>query len=87
MGYQQRMPPYVIEFMRHTNILAGLLHVPVASTTMQDGLYVGMRSKRDPININRKRRILTVRLRRGGVEVFRSEEVVNTFPTDCWKLN
>jgi hypothetical protein len=68
--------------MRQTQVLAGLVHVPVASTTQHDGLYVAMRSKRDPININRKRRHLTVRLRKGGMEVFRSEEAISTFPTD-----
>jgi hypothetical protein len=78
----ERMPPYVIEFMRATQVLCGILHVPYAQTTQHDGLYVAMRSRRDPININRKRRILTVRLRRGNVEVFRSEEAVKGFPTD-----
>lgn len=78
----QRMPPYVIEFLNKAQTLAGLVHVPVARTTQHDGLYVALRSKRDPININRKRRYLTVRLKKGGVEVFRSEEAVPTFPTD-----
>lgn len=78
----QRMPPHVIEFLRQTQVLANLVHVPVAQTTQYDGLYVAMRSKRDPININRKRRYLSVRLKKGGVEVFRSEEAVSTFPTD-----
>ncbi len=77
-----RMPEYVMEIKRQTQVLAGLVHVPVATSTQYDGLYVAMRTRRDPININRKRRHLTVRLKKYGVEVFRSEEEVKGFPTD-----
>lgn len=78
----QRMPAYYMELKRQTHVLAGLVHVEVARTTQHDGLYVAMRSKRDSINVSRKRKYLSVRLRRGGIEVFRSEEAMPTFPTD-----
>ena len=82
MGYHQRIPPIVVELERQARVLAGNIGLPYAMTIMDNGLYVRSRMKRDPINNNRKRRYLTVRLRRDGVEVFRSEEIPNTFPTD-----
>lgn len=78
----QRMPPYVIEFMRQAQVLAGILHVAYAASSSHDGLYCAMRTKRDLMNINRKRRFISVRLRRNNVEVFRSEESVNDFPSE-----
>lgn len=78
----QRMPPYIIELQRQTQALANILHVPMSNVTTYDGLYVSLRTRRDPINTNRKRRFLTVRLKKDGVEVFRSEEDCKTFPTD-----
>ena len=78
----QRIPQQVIEVKRQAHALAGIVHVNYAASVMHDGLYVGLRTRRDPINISRKRPYLSVRLRRDGIEVFRSEEALKTFPTD-----
>lgn len=78
----QRMPQFMLDFIRLHGSLSSKLGVPRASTTGQDGLYLGMRSKRDPINTNRKRKYITVRLRRGGVEIFREDVDVKGFPSD-----
>lgn len=78
----QLIPQYVLEFNRQCHALAATLNVPTAPWVTANGLYIGLRTHRDPINTNRKRRHVTVRLRRDGVEIFRSEEVLSTFPTD-----
>lgn len=80
----QRMPHFVTELQRVAFVLANTLGVPRAVTVRQDGLYVGLRSKRDPGSPNHRKQIyFTVRLRRRGVEVFR-EDVTDrkTFPSD-----
>lgn len=76
------IPQAVYELRQKTRKLALMIDVPVATTVMSDGLYVATRRRRDPINSNRMRSHFTVRLRRDGVEVFRSEERVSTFPTE-----
>lgn len=76
------IPNFVLELHQLTRGLATMLHVPVATTTNQDGLYIGLRSKRDPINSNRKRKYYSVRLRRNGEEIFRSEEATTKFPSE-----
>lgn len=80
----QRMPAFVVELQRLTFTLANTLGVPRAQTVRQDGLYLGLRSKRDPGSPNhRKMRYITVRLRRRGVEVFREDTTDwKTFPSD-----
>ena len=82
MGVNQVMPQSWLEAKRQHEMLASVIGVRLSTRVEVDGLYVALRSRRDPINTNRKRKYLTVRLRIDGVEVFRSEESVVGFPTD-----
>jgi hypothetical protein len=62
--------------------LAHSLRIPHAVAAHMDGLYVRAHRKRDPINRNKWRTAVKVRVKKHGATVF--EEVVerNTFPTD-----
>lgn len=79
MSTHQRLPAFIIELKRQGIVLAKILNVPFASTTGVDGLYVAHRHRRDPRKLQK---YITVRLRRDGIEVFRSEESYKDFPSD-----
>ena len=76
-----RIPDNVWFAIGKGKTLAIVVGVPYAPNVGSDGLYVATRTRRDPINTNRKRAYLTVRLRRDGVEIFRSEEQAAGFPS------
>lgn len=84
--------PLWLDVKLKASTLAKTLNMPVAVNVMALGLYVAIRHRRDPVNTNRKRPYLTVRLRRyknqmpaiglATEEVFRSEEALKDFPSD-----
>lgn len=76
------IPQFVMDMNRMAVGMSQMLGVPHATTTSSDGLYVGLRSRRLDGPGNRKFKFYTVRLRRGGVEIFRSEESVKGFPSE-----
>jgi hypothetical protein len=78
----QRIPQIVLDLRHTAAMLASIIDVSVTPLVSRDGLYVGLRSKRDPINANRKRQYVTVRFRRDDVEVFREDVPMKGFPSD-----
>lgn len=76
------MPQSAWEAIHKAKMIARMLDVPHASTVNQDGLYIGSRKRRDPVNNNRKRAYMTVRLRRDGKEIFREDVPTTGFPSD-----
>ena len=78
----QRIPQFILDLRRTTVMLASIIEVPVTTLVSRDGLYVGVRWKRDPVNISRKRQYITVRMCRGGVEIFREDVPMKGFPSD-----
>jgi len=78
----QRMPAIVLEIRRASLVLSQQVRIPLVQTVRHDGLYIAMRSKRDKGYTSRKIKYLSVRVKRNGEEIFRSEEGLHTFPTD-----
>lgn len=80
MGY---MPVMAREALRAGHSLALKLGVPhMATVAEKNGLYVAVRSKRDPINTNRKRPCMLVLAKRDGKEIFREKVEVKNFPSE-----
>lgn len=75
-------PEYLRSLDIRTKDLASKLGVPYAQTIGRDGLYVKPRRKRDPINTNRKRIWLKVRLQLKETVVFEEMVDMKSFPTE-----
>lgn len=77
-----QIPAMVREIDRTTQALAGQLNVPYTNLIGSDGLYAKMRTRRDPINTNKKIKVLKVQLRREGQVVFEEIMPIKGYPSE-----
>lgn len=77
-----QIPVLVREIDSKTNILAAKLGVPAAHQIGNPGLYAKMRTRRDPVNTNKKIKVLKVQLRLNGVLVFEEIMSLKGYPSE-----
>jgi hypothetical protein len=77
-----QIPAMVREIDRTTQALAAQLGVGYTNLINGNGLYAKMRTRRDPINTNKKIKVLKVQLRREGEVVFVEIVPIKGYPSE-----